>query len=250
MRKLKHALIAVAVTVAILGSLLTSMYTFTLADRLEQVRRTSYADTLYLRGRIRELERELTTTLLDRLDSLSVGGTGGTGSFGDAMNPVESETDTATEPVSEPETYTETVPETDTEPDTACGALTESEPTTDAITDTDTEPVTEAVTLPTHQSPETAPPAEEEIPTTPPPAENDTSGIPSESDDPVGALPQHFFVVAEHKGRIGVFDETGELLRTVNVFVLSLPQADRDALTVGIVAYSEGELTEIIEKYE
>ena len=90
---------------------------------------------------------------------------------------------------------------------------------------TSAEPVTEAVTLPVHQSPETQPPEESVTPTA-------------------------LYLLCEHEGILGVFDGTGELLRTVNVMVLTLPKADRDALRVGIPFFSEAELENALEKYE
>ena len=88
------------------------------------------------------------------------------------------------------------------------------------------EPTTEEVTVPVQNSPETIPP--EDVPT-------------------VEASPAALYVVTEHNGIIGVFDPVGELVRTVNVLTFTLPQADRDALQLGIPAYSEQELIEILE---
>lgn len=102
---------------------------------------------------------------------------------------------------------------------------------TEASTDgdpTETNAVTEAVTVPTHQSPET------QIPSV---------GLPDSS---ASAL----YLVTEHNGVIGVFDATGELLRTVNVFIMTLPQAEQDALTTGIPVYSIDELKTLLEQYE
>ena len=96
---------------------------------------------------------------------------------------------------------------------------------TDRNEETSSEPATEAVTLPVHQSPETQPPEESVTPTA-------------------------LYLLCEHEGILGVFDGTGDLLRTVNVMVLTLPKADRDALRVGIPFFSEAELENALEKYE
>lgn len=89
----------------------------------------------------------------------------------------------------------------------------------------ETDAPTEEITLPTHDSPETVPPAEE-----PHPAAQ--------------------YILAEHEGILGVFDAAGELLRTVNVYVMTLPLADREALAVGIPAYSEEEMDVLVSQYE
>ena len=67
--------------------------------------------------------------------------------------------------------------------------------------------------LPVHQPPETQAPSEPET-----------------------AIPPSLYLIAEHKGIIGLFDASGELLRSVNVFVMTLPEAEREALAVGIPA--------------
>ena len=103
----------------------------------------------------------------------------------------------------------------------------ESSPETDSPdTGRVPETVTEEVTVPVQNSPETMPP--EDIPT-------------------VETSPSALYVIAEHNGIIGVFDPAGVLVRTVNVLVVALPQADRDALQLGIPAYSEQELIGILE---
>ena len=84
---------------------------------------------------------------------------------------------------------------------------------------------TEAVTVPTHQAPETQ--------TRP------------ETEAPAAA-----YILTEHNGMIGVFDASGELVRTVNVFVMTLPRAEQQALEVGIPAYSYEEMCRLAELYE
>ena len=88
---------------------------------------------------------------------------------------------------------------------------------------------TEAITVPTHQSPET------QVPTVDTP---DT--LPSTA----------IYLFAEHNGMIGVFDATGAVVRTINVFVMTLPEAEREALEVGIPVYSYQEMCELAEQFE
>jgi hypothetical protein len=95
-------------------------------------------------------------------------------------------------------------------------------------TQKNSDPVTEEVTIPVQNSPETVP--SEDIPT-------------------VESTPSALYVVAEHRGILGVFAPTGELIRTVNVLVATLTSADREALQLGIPAYSEQELIKILEAY-
>ena len=109
-------------------------------------------------------------------------------------------------------------------------AETEEERESETVTDTAVEtaaPDTEAVTLPVHQSPETQAPSEPET-----------------------VIPPSLYLIAEHKGIIGLFDASGELLRSVNVFVMTLPEAEREALAVGIPARSWSEAVEMLDRYE
>lgn len=85
---------------------------------------------------------------------------------------------------------------------------------------------TEEVTLPTHQSPETQAPAEE-----------------------VTATPASLYLIAESGGVIGLFDASGALLKSVNVFVMTLPEADRKALSVGIPASSWEEALTVLDRF-
>ena len=114
--------------------------------------------------------------------------------------------------------------------ETTAPAETEEERESETVTDTAVEtaaPDTEAVTLPVHQSPETQAPSEPET-----------------------AIPPSLYLIAEHKGIIGLFDASGELLRSVNVFVMTLPEAAREALAVGIPARSWSEAVEMLDRYE
>ncbi len=114
--------------------------------------------------------------------------------------------------------------------ETTAPAETEEERESETVTDTAVEtaaPDTEAVTLPVHQSPETQAPSEPET-----------------------AIPPSLYLIAEHKGIIGLFDASGALLRSVNVFVMTLPEAEREALAVGIPARSWSEAVEMLDRYE
>ncbi len=57
------------------------------------------------------------------------------------------------------------------------------------------------------------------------------------------------YTVREVGGRIGVFDATGALIRTLSVPVATLPRADREQLSVGITLGSEQELQALIEDF-
>ncbi len=85
---------------------------------------------------------------------------------------------------------------------------------------------TEEVTLPTHQSPETQAPDEEST-----------------------AAPASLYLIAERDGIIGLFDASGARLRSVNIFVMTLPEADRAALAVGIPAASWEEAVAILDRF-
>lgn len=85
---------------------------------------------------------------------------------------------------------------------------------------------TEEVTLPVHESPETQPPAEETT-----------------------AAPASLYLIAEQNGIIGLFDASGALLRSLNVFVMTLPEADREALEVGIPVASWEEAVDILDRF-
>ncbi len=96
---------------------------------------------------------------------------------------------------------------------------------------------------------ETDPPAdtesESDITETPP---KDTEAAPSETT----ALPiepnDSSYTVCAYEGVIGVFDGDGALIETVNVALMTLPEADRAALEVGIEAASMDEVQRILDK--
>ncbi|MBR6782782.1 MAG: hypothetical protein IKM33_06290 [Clostridia bacterium] len=92
------------------------------------------------------------------------------------------------------------------------------------------EEATEGVTIPTLNTPETIPPTEDET-----------------AAETVPAAP---YLVTAHEGIIGLFDTTGALLKTVNVYIMTLPAADRAALEVGIPAGSWAEALRLLEMYE
>ncbi len=57
------------------------------------------------------------------------------------------------------------------------------------------------------------------------------------------------FTLREHDKKIGVFDNSGKLLETINVYVVSLPMTDRELLSEGISVCSRRELFALIEDY-
>lgn len=101
-------------------------------------------------------------------------------------------------------------------------------------------PETEAVTVPVHKAPETGEPETEQATDAPAGAEADADT----------AAPAALYLLAEHNGVIGVFDAAGQVLRTINVFVMTLPEAEQEALRVGIPAYSFEEMCGLVEQYE
>ena len=57
------------------------------------------------------------------------------------------------------------------------------------------------------------------------------------------------YTLTIYNGRIGVFDATGRILCTLNVFVPSLPASDYAALLAGVPIYSQEQMWEIWDKY-
>ena len=188
MKKLMKILMISAAVVALGGLILSTAYTHTVEDEVTRLRRESRSDIVYLRTRVRELESELTASLMERLDP-----------------PAEAVDGDVSD-----ETLHETLADTATE-------------TTADVPDT------EAVTVPTHKAPET---------------EEPSAALPETE------LPAAMYLLTEHNNVIGVFDAAGELVRTANVFVMTLPETEREALAVGIPAYSYEEMCEILEQYE
>lgn len=58
------------------------------------------------------------------------------------------------------------------------------------------------------------------------------------------------YIVREHEGIIGVFTADGDPLYTVEVYIKTLPEADRKLLYDGIYAASREELLEILGDYD
>ncbi len=168
---------------------LSCLYTYSVSEELTLLRRESRSDTVYLRHRVRELESELNA-------NRGMGMLPPSAPAGGEAEDTEAVTDSG-----ESDSAADTAP---TAPDGK-----------------------EEVTLPTHQSPETQSPAEDET-----------------------ASPASLYLIAEQDGVIGLFDASGAMLRSVNVFVMTLPEADREALSVGIPAYSWGEALELLERFE
>lgn len=56
--------------------------------------------------------------------------------------------------------------------------------------------------------------------------------------------------VQEYNGFIGVFDGDGVLIKQIDIEVSSLPESDREDLSVGIRVYSSDELEKLIEQFK
>ena len=72
----------------------------------------------------------------------------------------------------------------------------------------------------------------------------DTKYVSIEIDEESGS-----FWVREHEGVIGVFSADGELEYTVEVYIKTLPEKDRQLLKNGIYAADKEELLEILGDY-
>ena len=197
MTRVLKILTVAAAMVALCGVILSAAYTQTVEEEVTRLRRESRSDIVYLRTRVRELESMLTAELAGRLEppDLPVDGV--------PEDTMESEEDPAATDEAETDGDTESSVEDVTsadEPDTLL-------------------PESEEVTVPTHNSPETA-------------------------------APTALYTLAAYNGMIGVFDRGGELVRVINVFVMTLPEAEQEALAMGIPAYSEEEMRQIAERFE
>ncbi|MBR2432371.1 MAG: hypothetical protein IKB23_05580 [Clostridia bacterium] len=62
--------------------------------------------------------------------------------------------------------------------------------------------------------------------------------------------PSCSLLIRAHNGIIGVFEENGTLLYTVDVHIMTLPEKDRLLLEQGISAASYDELLEILGDYD
>ena len=83
--------------------------------------------------------------------------------------------------------------------------------------------------------------------TTPAQTEAESESIKQPEASPETTVPAVLYTVREVGGRIGIFDASGALTRTLNVPVATLPRADREQLSVGITLGSEQELQALIE---
>lgn len=202
MTRVLKILTVAAALVALCGVILSAAYTQTVEEEVTRLRRESRSDIVYLRTRVRELESMLTAELAGRLEppDLPVDGV--------PEDTMESTEDPAT--TDEAETAGDT--ESSVEDDVPEDGTAADEPDTLL-------PESEEVTVPTHNSPETA-------------------------------APTALYTLAAYNGMIGVFDQGGELVRVINVFVMTLPEAEQEALAMGIPAYSEEEMRQIAERFE
>ena len=73
--------------------------------------------------------------------------------------------------------------------------------------------------------------------------------VPSEDDKPVDTTPQAIYTVKEHSGIIGIFDQEGALVRVIEVYTKTLPEADRRLLGEGFEIVGDDQLNSIIEDY-
>ncbi len=58
------------------------------------------------------------------------------------------------------------------------------------------------------------------------------------------------YTVREHMGKIGVFSDDGALVRSIDVYVKTLPEADRRLLREGIEIVGKEALDELIQDYD
>lgn len=58
------------------------------------------------------------------------------------------------------------------------------------------------------------------------------------------------YTVREHMGMIGIFDESGALVRVLEVYVRTLPEADKRMLKEGFEVVGTKQLNAIIEDYD
>ncbi len=199
MNKLTKAITISAAVLLLGGAGISGAYAHALSERLEDLRRESHSQGIYLRSRIRELESEWRASLMAGIGNgdLPAGSPWSGWSFGKDTDSSDSK-----EPMTDPSANTpiESVPVESTE------AL---------------PPSVEEATLPILNTPETLPAPE------------------------VTAV----YLVTEHNGIIGLFDAAGELLESVNVFVMTLPEADRMALENGIAVGSFEEGIEVMGRF-
>lgn len=68
----------------------------------------------------------------------------------------------------------------------------------------------------------------------------------AESDANEGEI---LYIAKEYENKIGIFDTSGRLLRSIDIYTKALPKADRALLREGIELRSEAELISLIEDY-
>jgi hypothetical protein len=204
MTRVLKILTVAAALVALCGVILSAAYTQTVDEEVTRLRRENRSDIVYLRTRVRELESMLTAELAGRLEPPDL--------------PVDGvPEDTDPEEVTTDEESAEENDTSDTRPEENTDGETDENTSAD---EPDTQlPESEEVTVPTHNSPETA-------------------------------APTALYTLTAYNGMIGVFDRGGELVRVINVFVMTLPEAEQEALALGIPAYSEEEMRQIAERFE
>ncbi len=238
MRKSTKIILISVASFALFWAAMTTLYTHSVSTDLRDLRRENNSDSIYLRARIRQLESQLTDALLERIPTAALPADTETAPVTDAATAFSPDTEPAVTEIESDTQAAETVRPTG-------GVPTETVAASEDSVDTESEPIietaadTEAVTLPTPFAPETQP--TESLPSTDP-----TDTLPPANDP----LPSSLFMIAEHNGIIGVFDATGELLRTVNVIVEALPEADRRALEIGLPMYDWDEVLHMLERYE
>ena len=76
-------------------------------------------------------------------------------------------------------------------------------------------------------------------------AENDVPPSAPETSEP----DEKIWIVREYRGQIGIFSEDDTLVKTINVYIKTLPETDRILLKEGIRVTSERQLYSIIEDY-
>lgn len=197
MSKITKGLLIAAFSVLTVSLIFSTLYTYSVSEELSLLRREGRSDLVYLRSRIRDLESELSAQQADTDVSVTIPVGGDDPADGPANAPTNG----------------------------ADGAGVDNEATTSTPAEE-----TEEVTIPTHSSPETSPPADTEASAAP--------------------LPASPYLVAAHDGVIGIFDATGALLKTANVYIMTLPESDRSALEVGIPAGSWAEALRLLDMYE
>lgn len=61
---------------------------------------------------------------------------------------------------------------------------------------------------------------------------------------------EKIYLVREHMNKIGIFDESGTLIKVLEVYVKTLPEADKRMLDEGFEIMGEKQLNAIIEDYD